>query len=164
MKREFFRKIKWSLLVCLLSLGTAYAQVDTTKVIVDDIQVDLKEVTVDKEKKAVEVALYLISYEKNPREFRLNTFASQVIDDKGKGYMFSTMQLDRVMVQAETRQNYLDYLLKHNKPVELRINYTSLSEDANPAYLKLVFQESSKEGKFLEVEIPLSEEEGQERE
>ncbi len=162
MKREFFIKIKWSLLVCLLSLGVTYAQVDTTKIIIDDIQIDLKEITVDKEKEAVEVALYLISYEKKPREFRLNTFASQLIDDKGKGHMFSTIQLDRVMVQAETRQNYLDYLLKHNKPVELVINYVNWPEDTHSEYVKLVFQENSKEGKFLEVEVPLSEEQKEE--
>src|SRR5690606_6922620 len=83
---------------------------EASPLVVDDIQVDVKDVKVSVKGDSVTVDLFLISYKKDPREFRLNTFASGVVDSKGTPYLYAHMQLGRVKIDVSDRQNYLNYL------------------------------------------------------
>lgn len=154
MKRKIYKFFS----VVFILIGThsmVFGQIDTSKTIVDDIQFDLKEVKVSADKDTIEVSVFLISYAEHPREFRLNNFASQLFDKSGEGHFFDALQMGKVRVLFAARQNYLDYLLQNNTPVELKIRYPFDSKSNRPEYTKLVFQENSNEGRFLEVEIPL---------
>ena len=154
MKRKMYKFLS----VVFILIGThnmVFGQIDTSKTIVDDIQFDLKEVKVSANKDTLEVSFFLISYAEHPREFRLNNFASQLFDESGNGHFFDAIQMGQVRVLFAARQNYLDYLLQNNTPVELKIRYPFDSKSNRAEYTKLVFQENSNEGRFLEVEIPL---------
>lgn len=138
-----------------LALGKSYAQSDTTKLVIDDIQIDLKNLVWDKEKNSATVSLFLISYKKYPRDFRLNTFACQLYDQQQRPHLFDTMQMGKVRITAESRENYLHYLMPHNTPIEFHIEYSNLPSGTNIDYFNLVFEDSKEEGKFLEVYIPI---------
>lgn len=154
-KRKIYKF--FSAVFILIGIGNmAFGQMDTSKTIVDDIQFDLKEVKISAD--TIEVSFFLISYAEHPREFRLNNFASQLFDKNGKGHFFDALQMGKVRVLFAARQNYLDYLLINNTPVELTIRYPFDSEVNQAEYAKLVFQENSNEGRFLEVEIPFKSE------
>lgn len=144
------------ILFCICLATKATAQIDTTKILVDDIQIDLKKIEFDKKENKATVYLYLISYQKNPRELRLNTFACMAFDQKQHPYLYSTMHLGNVMVLAEKRQNYLYYLMEQNKPVKFTIEYENWPEEKTPDHVKIVFEDSGEKGKFLEVYVPLS--------
>lgn len=146
------------LFILIVACNVAFGQIDTSKIIVDDIQFDLKEVKIYPNKDTVEVSLFLISYAEHPREFRMNNFASQLYDEEDKGYFFDALQMENVRILFASRENYLNYLLQNNTPVELKIRYPFDRKSNRPEYTKLVFQENSNEGRFLEVEIPLQSE------
>lgn len=141
--------------LCACLTTKANTQIDTTKILVDDIQIDLEKFEFDKKENKATVHLYLISYQKNPRELRLNTFACMAFDQKQQPYLYTTMHLGNVMVLAEKRQNYLYYLMEQNKPVKFTIEYENWPEEKTPDHVKIVFEDSGEEGKFLEIYVPL---------
>ncbi len=129
---------------------------DEGPVLVDDIQVDVKEVFLSAKGDTVTVELYLISYERGNREFKLNSFASGIVDSKGQVYLYDVMQMGKVRLQAKDRQNYLHYLLEEDTPVKLVIQTTGWKKQWGiPQQCKLVFEDSSEQGKFLEIIIDL---------
>lgn len=149
-------------LVLILLLGflgvspTAMAQEtsDPSLTMVDEIQFDLK--SVKSVGDTLQIDLFAISYEKNPREFRLNVFASNLIDGDSKPHMFSSVQVGRVIVQLAQRQNYLNYLMHQDVPVPIRVKIFPTSEAIKKAKeVKLVFSSFEEEGRFLEAVIPL---------
>ncbi|TDQ75947.1 hypothetical protein [Sphingobacterium yanglingense] len=129
---------------------------DEGPVLVDDIQVDVKEVFLSAKGDTATVELYLISYERGTREFKLNSFASGIVDSKGQVYLYDVMQMGKVRLQAKDRQNYLHYLLEEDTPVKLVIQTTGWKKQWGiPQQCKLVFEDSSEQGKFLEIIIDL---------
>lgn len=155
MKSTLSAICKIGLVALFLAFGKGYAQSDTTKLVIDDIQIDLKDLVWDQEKHSVTISLFLISYQKNPRDFRLNTFACQLYGLDQRPHLFDTMQMGKVRITAESRQNYLHYLMPHNTPIELSIAYSNWPPNIPIEYLNLVFEDSTEDGKFIELYIPL---------
>lgn len=150
---RYFRTL---LTVLLLSVGGAcFAQEDPSSNVLDDLQTDVKTVKVDAKKDSLSIELFLISYQMNPREFKLNTFATQVVDEKGASHLYSSMKMGRVTVNIADRQNYLHYLLEENVPVPLTIKIGAWKKGSVPKTVKLVFEDSAEEGKFITKEIAL---------
>lgn len=127
---------------------------DSTKNIKDDIQIDVKSVKTSAENDTLSIELFLISYKMDPREFKLNTYATQVIDEEGQRHLFSSMKMGRVLVQLMDKQNYLHYLLEEDAPVRLMIKISDW-RGAKPSKLTLVFEKSTEEGRFITTEVDL---------
>lgn len=127
---------------------------DPTVNLVDDIQFDLYSSAIQGD--TLEVKLFAISYDKNPREFRMNVFASGLVDTLGQTHLFHSVQADRVVVQLADRQNYLNYLLHQDKPVQITLKVAPVSQEISAGeQVKLVFSSLEEEGRFLEAFIDL---------
>lgn len=133
---------------------TLLAQEDTTRMIIDDIQIDVKSVVVNPKTDTLSIELFLISYQMNPREFKLNTFATQVQDKAGEKHMYTTMKLGRVLIDIAERQNYLHYLFEEDEPVLFQLKIANWKRE-KPEKLVLVFEDSQEEGKFIQQEVEL---------
>ena len=120
--------------------------------LIDDIQVDVKSVFHDPKTDSLTVDLFVISYRRNPREFKLNTYASQVFDAAGDSSFYSLIKMGRVQVRLEERQNYLHYLLEEELPVPLTFKIANWGK-RKPAKLVLVFEDSQEEGHFIQKEV-----------
>ena len=144
------------LITCLIN-QKVYSQSEEPLVnVVDDIQFDLKSVTASGDTLIID--LFAISYDKNPREFRLNVFASSLLDQNQESHLFHSIQMDRVIVKLEDRENYLNYLLHQDAPVAIRLKITPMSDEIIHAQkVKLVFSSLEEEGRFLDAWIDLSE-------
>lgn len=129
-------------------------QADSTENITDDIQVDVKSVQLEAEGDTLAIELFLISYQRNPREFKLNTYATQVIDSDGQQHLFSSIKMGRVLVQLTDQQNYLHYLLEEDVPVSLTIKIGDWQK-RRPYKAALVFEDSTEEGRFITQEVDL---------
>lgn len=128
---------------------------DTTQNVIDDMQIDIKSTAVDIKTKVVTIELYLISNQRNPREFKLNTFATQILDNKQQAYMYTTIQMGKVLVKLVDRQNYLNYFMEDGIPVPMKITIENWPKGTKPISLKLVFEDSSEQGKFIEKAVKL---------
>lgn|SRR5690606_7925966 len=154
-------RILFSFILCVFIGLTSSLQAqqadDPSLRMVDDIQFDLRSVELNAD--TLEVRLFAISYDKNPREFRLNVFASGLVDSLGQIHMLESVQVDRVMVMLADRQNYLNYLLHQDQPVQIILKATSISSASrsNWPQAKLVFSSLQEEGRFIEALIDLEE-------
>lgn len=149
----FFRYVV--VLMLFLVGGFVKAQSADSLLVVDDIQFDVKEFHVDEPKHELVINLFAISYSKNPREYKMNTFSTQVLDQKKQPRFFSTIQMGNVLVKFEDKQNYLHYLLEEDKPVDIQVVVKDWKKTDKPVMIKLVFESSTEEGEFLEVPISL---------
>ncbi|PRD54772.1 hypothetical protein C5749_10310 [Sphingobacterium gobiense] len=127
---------------------------EPVKNIQDDIQVDVKSVKTYADGDSLSIELFLISYQMDPREFKLNTFATQIVDSEGDRHLFSTMKMGRVLVQLADRQNYLHYLLEEDVPVPLLIQVGDWN-GKKVSKVILVFEDSKEEGRFITQEVDL---------
>ena len=145
--------------ICALAFPKySQAQEDTTLNVVDDIQFDLKSITASGDTLVVD--LFAISYDIKPREFRLNVFATALIDAEEQSHMLTSVQIDRVIVQLSDRENYLNYLLHQDKPVNIKLKLSPMTEEVkNAKMVKIVFNALDDEGQFLEAFIDLNEKE-----
>lgn len=134
--------------------GQAFGQQDSTVNITDDIQVDVKSVTLDSHSDTLTVELFLISYQVDPREFKLNTFATQLVDDTGGAHLFWSIQMGRVLVKIGDRQNYLHYLIEENEPVPFTLKIAGWGEKA-ASKLNVVFEDSNEVGKYITHQVNL---------
>jgi len=135
--------------------GFVKAQSADSLLVVDDIQFDVKEFHVDEPKNELVINLFAISYSTDPREYKMNTFSTQVLDQKKQSHFFSTIQMGNVLVKFADKQNYLHYLLEEDQPVDIQVVVKDWKKSDKPAMIKLVFESSAEEGKFQEVSIPL---------
>lgn len=118
--------------------------------IVDDIRIDSVVYTINKN--TTEVSLRMTSLKKQPREFKLNTFGTQLIDKNENPYFFSSISMGRVLLRFEDKQNYLHHLLHPDIPVTLSISAQKLLSDTDAIKtLKLVFEHGEEKGLFVEV-------------
>ncbi len=148
------------LLIVVLSILWAIAsrgqEGNVEPLVVDDIQIDVKDVRISTKGDTAIVDLFLISYIKSGREFKLNTFASGIVDSKGILYLYSSIQMGRVKVNVSDRQNYIHYFMDKDVPVSLQIKTSSWKKQwGKPKQAKLSFEDSTEEGKFLEVIVDL---------
>lgn len=151
------KKLLFSLFLplCWLSSNELLAQEqEPEKNIKDDIQVDVKSTKINARGDTLSIELFLISYQMNPREFKLNTFATQIVDGEGNKHLFATMKMGRVLLQLTDRQNYLHYLLEENVPVPLTIQVGDW-KGKKASKVLLVFEDSAEEGRFITQEVDL---------
>lgn len=146
-----------SLVFYILLSGCLAAQEqneDTLKNIKDNIQIDVKSVSTKSHSDTLSVELFLISYQMDPREFKLNTYATQVIDSAGNNHLFANIQMGRVQVRLTDRQNYIHYLLEEDVPIPLTIEVGNW-KGKKASKVLLVFEDSTEEGKFITQEVGL---------
>ena len=146
-----------SLTFCILLSGCLVAQEQNEHTLInikDNIQVDVKNVSTKSHSDTLSVELFLISYQMDPREFKLNTYATQVIDSAGNNHLFANIQMGRVQVRLTDQQNYLHYLLEEDVPVPLTIEIGNWKGKKASA-VRLVFEDSAEEGKFITQEFDL---------
>ncbi|WP_051293038.1 hypothetical protein [Olivibacter sitiensis] len=125
---------------------------DSATVILDDILFKAVDYQLDAATKTATATLTLLNQKDVPRELRLNVFGTQIVDNKRNSYYISTISLGRVQVRFEDRQNYLNYLLQPDQPVTLTITATGISADSDVVQLvKIVFEDSKEEGRFIEA-------------
>lgn len=134
------------------SAGSLQAQDLPVEQLTDNIQVDVKSIRHDPKTDSLTVDLFLISYSRKPREFKLNTYASQVFDAVGKPSFYSLIKMGRVQIRLEERQNYLHYLLEEEVPVPLTFKIANWGK-RKATKLLLVFEDSEEEGHFIQKEV-----------
>lgn len=149
--------------VCLLVLAVfafslhSYGQKDSIiSVDLDDIEITLKSVELSAKGDTAIVSFFLHSYLKEPRELKLNTFASGVINPEGRVMFYDTIAMGNVKLNLADRQNYIHYLLHRNKPV-LYVTKTPNWQKrwGKPQQFRITLEDHQEEGKFLQVDIPL---------
>lgn len=144
------------LLLCVCSGYISFAQTEKPLLVVDDIQIDIKNIYLSSLGDTAVVEMYLISYQKNPRELKINTFASGIMDSNGKTFLYTSMLIGRILVSVDTRQNYIHYLLEQDVPVRFLVKTANWNKQwGMPKQFKLAFEDSTEEGKFLEVDVNL---------
>ncbi|MVZ67462.1 hypothetical protein GQF61_16535 [Sphingobacterium sp. DK4209] len=122
--------------------------------VVNEVQFDLKSIKTGGDTLVVD--LFAISYEKDPREFRLNVFGTNLTDSDGVEHLFTSVQVGRVIVNISERQNYLNYLLNQDVPVAIQLKLTPTTDAIKKAkQVKLVFAAFEEEGKFVEARLNL---------
>ncbi|WP_140938019.1 hypothetical protein [Sphingobacterium lumbrici] len=149
-------KILFGLFFILFTHFTFAQEIDTTAILVDEIQVDVKDVTLSVKGDTATVELFLISYKRNPRELKLNTYATQIGDSTGNYHLYDSIKMGKVLVLLAHRQNYLHYFMEEDVPVPFQIKVANWAQDrGKPTHLKLVFEDSKEEGKYLEKTVDL---------
>lgn len=154
------KKLFLSLLFIVFGYSFTHAQEveeqERISININEIEVWTKNVQVSAKGDSATVELYLQSYLKNPREFKLNTFASGLIGADAKPMWYHSMQMGKVRVHLEDRQNYLHYLLTRNEPVVFTVKTGGWKKQwGKPKQLKLAFEDFQEEGKILEFVIDL---------
>jgi len=150
------KEIIWSLFFIVFTHLVFAQETDTATVLVDEIQVDVKNVALSSKGDTAIVDLFLISYQRHPREFKLNTYATQVADSKGNFHLYDNMKMGKVLVLLAHRQNYLHYFMEEDIPVPFQIKVANWTKErGNPTHIKLVFEDSKEEGKYVEKVVEL---------
>lgn len=141
----------------LLSLSVhAQDTKERNSIDINEIEVWTKSVHLSANGDTAIVELYLQSYLKNPREFKMNTFASGLLNGQEKPMWYHSMQMGKVVVRIEDRQNYLHYLLTRDEPVLLTIKTPGWKKQwGKPQQLKLAIEDFQEPGKILEYVIDL---------
>lgn len=130
------------------------AQQDTTTTTLDDLQFDVKSVSVKDD--TLTIAFFVLSYQRGEREFKLNTFASQIVDAKDDDHLYSSILFGRVFIDIEDRQNYLSYVLQEDTPVAVQVKVGNWQKQyGKPQAIRLVFEDSEEQGRFRELRLKL---------
>ena len=125
---------------------------DSSTLVMDAIRFEATGFTIDTATHTATATLTLTSLSERSRELKLNVYGTQLVDDQRNAYYFSTMTMGRVLMRFEDRQNYMHYLLQPGTPVLLTITATDISPEAAAIQLvKVVFEDSKDEGRFLEA-------------
>ncbi|MFB2118999.1 hypothetical protein [Parapedobacter sp. 2B3] len=157
------RKIGLFVAVVLISVSTAFSAnkgralsvQDSAGVVMDNIRFVATAYAIDSATHTATVTLTLTCLSERSRELKVNVYGTQLVDDQRKAYYFSTLTMGRVLMRFEDRQNYLHYLLQPNTPVQLTITAEGISARATAIQLvKVVFEDSKDEGRFLEAYLP----------
>lgn len=153
MKSLFF-----TLCITLLGFNFSYSQEmeERKSIDVNEIEVWTKKIELNAKGDTATVELYLQSYLKNPREFKLNTFSTGLLSGSDVPLWYETMQLGKVRIHISDRQNYLHYLLTRNESVVLTIKTGGWKKQwGKPKQLKLAIEDYEEQGKILEYTIDL---------
>lgn len=126
--------------------------IDSSVVTIDDIRFEVERFHIDSSTKMATVELQISSLKENPRELKINSYGTQLVDNNRNAYYFSTIALGRVLIRFEDKQNYMHYLLQPDTPVKLIISADNLASTADSIQVvKIVFEDSGEEGRFLDV-------------
>lgn len=147
---------KLLLVMLILSSATAVfargtAARDSSVLVIDDIRFEAERFVVDSATNVATVELSLVNLKKTPRELKVNVYGTQLVDDRRDAYYFSTIGLGRVLMRFTDKQNYLHYLLQPDSPAKLVITAESISPGAAIQVVKIVFEDSAEEGRFLDA-------------
>lgn len=142
------------LLLCGQFVSAQSSQTEKEPLVVDEIQIDVKNVQVDAKSKSASVELFLTSYTRNGRELKLNTYGTQLVDSKGTKHLFGSIGVGKILVKLEDKQNYINYLMKMDEPVLLTIKVANWVK-GKPKELILVFEDSEEEGHYIETAVQL---------
>src|SRR5690606_12119340 len=102
--------LTFSISFFVLNLSFSQEKEERKSIDINEIEVWTKKVELNSKGDTATVELYLQSYLKNPREFKLNTFSTGLLSGSEKPLWYNTMQLGKVRVHINDRQNYLHYL------------------------------------------------------
>lgn len=134
---------------------------DSSTVVIDDIRFEASHYHLDATNQTATVVLSLLNQKTVPRELKINVYGVQVVDNNRNAYFFSSIELGRVLIRFEDKQNYLHYLLQPDTPVNLTVTAQGISTKADFIQLvKVVFEDSTEEGRFIETflaDIPAKE-------
>lgn len=153
-------KIGLFVILALLSASTALsaprgqvqATQDSSSLTMDGIRFEATSFVIDSATNTATVTLTLTCLSERSRELKVNVYGTQLVDDKRNAYYFSTLTMGRVLMRFEDRQNYLHYLLQPNTPAELTVTAQGISPEASDIQVvKVVFEDSKDEGRFLEA-------------
>lgn len=146
------------LLVFPVLMGTAQSgrssgiNIDSTGVVVDNMQFKAEQFVIDSATHTATVTLSIVSLKDKPRELKINVYGTQLVDNERNAYYFSTIGLGRVLMRFEDKQNYLHYLLQPNLPAKLTVTADAISAKATAIQVvKIVFEDSTEEGRFSEA-------------
>jgi len=149
------RNIIWMIVYFCGFVSSAMAQTVNT-IDIDEIEVTVKSVVLSAKSDTVTVSFYLQSYLKNPRELKINTFASGLLSAEGKPMFYSTMEIGKVKINIADRQNYIHYLLRRDEPVLYVVKTPNWKKNwGKPQQFRLTLEDHLETGKFLQVDIPL---------
>ena len=130
------------------------AQEDTTVLILDDLQFDVRSVKMSKDTAIID--LYVISSLRQQREFKMNTYASTVVDQQENDVMYTEIQMGRVRIHINDRQNYLNHILSMDVPVPLQFKVAGWKKENGLAQaVKIVFEDSREPGRFRQIKVQL---------
>lgn len=152
------KKLFLILFISLVCFDKSFSQdtLQRNSINVNEIEIWTKKVELNAAGDTATVELYLQSYLKNPREFKLNTFSTGLLSGSVKPMWYASMRLGKVLVHLEDRQNYLHYLLTRDEPVVLTIITTEWKKQwGNPKQIKLAIEDYAEQGKILEYIIDL---------
>jgi len=125
---------------------------DSAGVVIDNIQFKAERFVIDSATHTATVTLSITSLKDKPREFKMNAYGTQLVDNERNAYYFSTIGLGRVLMRFEDKQNYLHYLLQPEQPAKLTVTADAISAEARAIQVvKIVFEDSTEEGRFLEA-------------
>lgn len=131
------------------------AIVDSVGMEIDDLQIDLKGHVYNPKTRELQVSLFITSLKWKPRELKVNTYALQVEGRNMQRKIFSKVQLQQVLILADSKQNYLNYLLTQDLAAQLTVTFKDVDADFKPAQFFFVFENSEEEGHFIEQIIAL---------
>lgn len=146
------------LIVCLCSfIGCSFGQDKLISTLdIDEIEVTVKSVQLSANGDTVTVELILQSYLKLPRELKINTFASGIINPAGKTLFYDSMLMGKVRISLADRQNYIHYLLTRDEPISFTIKTPNWQKRwGKPQFFRLALEDHMEQGKFFQVDIPL---------
>ncbi|MEC3880003.1 hypothetical protein [Parapedobacter sp. 10938] len=125
---------------------------DSSALTMDGLRFEVISFAIDSATNTSTATLTITSLAERSRELKVNVYGTQLVDDRRNAYYFSTITMGRVLMRFEDRQNYLHYLLQPNTPVELAITAQGISPEAAAIQVvKIVFEDSEDEGRFLEA-------------
>lgn len=130
---------------------------DSSVVILDDIRFEAEQFLIDTATHTATVTLTLTSLKDKPRELKINVYGMQLVDNARNAYYFSSIALGRVLMRFEDKQNYLHYLLQPKVPVKLTVTAEAIPPQVEAIQvMKIVFEDSREDGRFLDAYIGAS--------
>lgn len=157
------KKIEWLFVwaLCLMSTTLSAQTADTlvtqdsSGLVMDAIRFEAIGYAIDSATNTAIVTLTLTCLSERSRELKVNVYGTQLVDDQRNAYYFSTLTMGRVLMRFEDRLNYLHYLLQPGAPATLTITAQNVSPEASAIQVvKVVFEDSKDEGRFLEAYLP----------
>ena len=86
----------------------------------------------------------------------MNTYASTLVDQKDNDILYTQIQMGRVRIHIDDRQNYLNHILSMDVPVSLQFKVAGWKkENGLPQAVKIVFEDSREPGRFRQITVRL---------
>lgn len=127
---------------------------DTTLLVLDELQFDVADSYVKNDTAFIE--LFVINTDYANREFKMNNYASLIVDEQDDEHFFTEIRMNRVLIRLEDQTNYLHYMLTQDIPVSLQFKVANwTTERGHPQAVKIVFEDKQEAGRFRELKVYL---------